>query len=328
MLDVTVIGNAVLDVIARPLDRKVFETGSIPVDEIKLSFGGDALNESVILSQFGKRVELVSKIGQDEAGSRIINYLESKGVFVNKIRPDSKTNTSINIVLVDAHGERYFLTDPKGSQRKLSKDDVKASLQATGEIISFASMFVSPLLDIGAMADLFRTIKEETGAVLVADMTKAKNGETLGDLQRLLPYVDYMLPNEEEISLLTGVSDPCVNANLLVDAGVSCAIVKCGKNGSVIASKGSQYQVPAYHVEKCVDTTGAGDSFAAGFIWGLSERWSVFDSACFASAAASCAVEQTGAADGVQSLKEVLNRYGKVKEEALRINKSGQHDLL
>lgn len=317
MIDVTVIGNAIMDVIAQPLNEHVFKAWSSPVDQIRLSFGGDALNESVVLSRFGKRVELISKVGQDEAGFQIINYLKDNDILTNKVRIDPKIDTSVNIILTDEHDKRHFLTNPTGSQRKLSLADVKEVLKPTGSIVSFASMFISPLLDIDAMTGLFRMIKEETDSVLAVDMTKAKNGEKLEDLQELLPYIDYLFPNEEEISLLTGNSDPYANAELLIHAGVSCAVIKCENKGSILRYGDHTYHIPAYHVDKCVNTTGAGDSFAAGFIWALSEGKTIFDCGCFASAAASCAVEQIGATEGVRSLKEVLRRYHIIRKEAL-----------
>ncbi len=320
MADITVIGNAIMDVMAQPLNESVFKTWSSPVDKIKLSFGGDALNESVVLSRFGKNVELISKVGSDEAGFQVIEHLKERGILTDKVRIDSQITTSINIIFADERGERHFLTNPAGSQRRLSLADVKKVLKPAGRIISFASMFISPLIDINAMTALFRMIKEDTDALLAVDMTKAKNGEKLEDLQELLPYIDYIFPNEEEISLLTGNPDPCVNAELLVNAGVSCAAIKCGNKGSIIRFGDHTYHIPVYHVEKCVDTTGAGDSFAAAFIWALSEGWTAFDCGCFASAAASCAVEQIGATEGVRSLEEALRRYHIVKDEAIKIS--------
>lgn len=309
MKKITIIGNAIIDVLAKPVNAKVFETGSLPVDNIKLAFGGDALNEAIVLTRLGKNVDLISKVGDDEAGLRVLSFLKDSGISVDKIVVKKGLDTSINIVLIDEQGERHFLTNPVGSQRKLSEADIYPFLDSANDIVSFASIFVSPLLDIPAMISVFRKIKEKPERILVADLTKAKKGESLKDIAELLPYVDYILPNEEEIALLTGEKDPEINAGLLVEAGVSCAVIKCGSKGCIIKTREEIYHIPAYPVKNCIDTTGAGDSFAAGFLWALSEGWSLIDCGCFACAAASCTVECVGSTDGVVSIDTPLERY-------------------
>ena len=307
--DITVIGAAIIDVLAEPVSEAVFRTGSQPMDMTALSFGGDALNEAVVLSRLGKRVELVTKVGDDEAGKRVQGYMKDNGMALSSVTVEQGLVTGVNIVLVDEAGERYFLTNPNGSLRRLTERDIEPYLESAADIVCFAGMFVSPPIDIPAMERIFKKIKEKPGRVLVVDMTKAKNGERFEDLKELLPYIDYILPNQEEIFLLTGEKNPAENAQLLVDAGVSCAVVKCGSEGCVIRTKDELYQIPAYLVEEPVDSTGAGDCFAAGFLWGLSEKLSLEDCGRFACAVASCAVEKLGATDGVESIEEPMKRY-------------------
>ena len=314
--NITIIGNAIVDVLAKSVNAEVFETGSQPVENIKLAFGGDALNEAVVLTRLGKKVDLISKVGRDEAGLRVLSFLKDSGVSVDKIIVENGLDTSINVVLIDEHGERYFLTNPAGSQRKLAEDDIFPYLDSANDIVSFASIFVSPSLDIPAMTRVFKRIKEKPDRILVADMTKAKKGERLEDLADLLPYVDYVLPNEDEIALLTGEKDPYINAGLLIESGVSCAVIKCGSKGCIIRTRDEMYHIPAYPVKKCVDTTGAGDTFAAGFLWALSEGLPLIDCGCFACAAASCTVECVGATDGVVSIETPLTRCKHIKEAA------------
>jgi len=275
----------------------------------RMSFGGDALNEAVVLSRMGRKIELLTKTGNDEAGQRILDYIKANGIDTNKVTVEDNLVTGINIVLIDDKGERHFLTNPQGSLRKLALEDVLPHVDEMADIVSFASIFVSPLLDIDAMEQLFRRIKSKHGTILTADMTKAKNGERLDDLKKILGYVDYIFPNHEEIAMLTGESDPYVNAKLLVDAGVKCAVVKNGTNGCIIQTKENLYEIPAYLVETVVDTTGAGDCFAAGFLYALSEGMSVEDCGRFACATASCTIEHVGATDGMKSVEEPMRRY-------------------
>lgn len=307
--DITVIGAAIIDILVGPVNASVFQTGSQAMERTNMSFGGDALNEAIALSRMGKRVQLISKVGNDEAGARVLDYMEGNGLDKDDVVVEENLTTGMNIVLLDEKGERYFLTNPTSSLRKLAKEDVLPKLDTAADIVCLASIFVSPLLDLAAMEHLFKEIKLKSGRILVADMTKAKNGETLNDLKCILPYIDYILPNQDEIALLTGETDPEVNARLLVEAGASCAVIKCGSKGCVIGTKEEVLHIGAYPVEQVVDTTGAGDCFAAGFLYALSNGYSLAECGKFACATASCAVEVVGATEGIYSVEKPMERY-------------------
>lgn len=312
MYDVTVIGPSVIDILAAPFDPDALGRGKRDVDQIRMSFGGDALNEAVVLSRLGKKVQLLSKIGADEAGRSIRKHLEKEKVSTEHVIVQQGLNTSVNIALVDKDGERKFLMDPHSSQRKLGLEDVLPMLGETAPIVSFASIFISPLFSIEKMKNLFSCLKA-AGKTLVSDVTRPKNGETFNDLKVLFPYMDFFVPNDEEIFLLTGEKDPYKNVQMLVDAGVKTAIVKIGKDGCLVGTKEGITHVHAVAGVNCVDTTGAGDAFAAGFIAGLIEGRSIRDSARLGCAAASCSIEQVGATDGVRSLEQVMERYNRIQ---------------
>lgn len=306
---VTVIGAAILDILAGPVSADVFRIGSQPMKQIRMSFGGDALNETLVLNRLGKEVGLLSKIGNDEGGRKILEHLKACGISTDGIVIEDGLETGINIVLIDEKGERHFLTNPESSLRKLSEDDLMPFLDQAADIVSFASIFVSPVLDLSAMERIFARIKSVPGRRLVLDMTKPKKGECLEDLQTLLPYVDYMLPNQDEIAMLTGETDPVKNARLLTAAGVSHAVIKTGAEGCILCTGDEVQKISAYPGVTSVDSTGAGDCFAAGFLYALSEGWPAEDCCRFACAAASCTVEHVGATEGIRSLEQIMERY-------------------
>ena len=311
--EVSVIGAAIIDVLAGPVSEKLFQTGSLPVENVRMSFGGDALNEAIVLSQLGAKVELISKVGKDEAGKRVLNFLEEKGVGLN-ISVDDQIETGINIVLIDENRERRFLTNPAGSLRKLSEEDVMSRLDNLGNIVCMASIFVSPMLDIPAMERIFKEIKKKEGRILIADMTTAKNKETIADVACLLPWIDYIIPNETEAERLTGERDAVLSAKSFLEHGANGVIIKLGARGCLVKNREEEYIVPAYTGAKAVDTTGAGDSFVAGFTWGLSKGMSVKESARFGCAVASCTVECVGANSAVKSIEVPMERYLKMRE--------------
>ena len=311
--DVTLIGAAVVDVLARPVTPEVFLEGSAAVRETRIAFGGDALNEATVLSRLGKKVSLITRVGDDEAGASILRQVRSLGISDAGVTVVPGLRTAVNIVLVDDAGERYFLTDPESSLRTLEPGDILPHLSETGRICCLASMFVSERLPVGDAADLFRRLKD-LGRTVCMDVTKRKHGETIADLRDLLSLTDILFANAEEAALLTGTPDPAESARLLAEAGVSCAVVKTGKTGCIVREGDAFFSVPAYPEACCVDTTGAGDTFAAGFLYARSEGFSLTDCACFANAAASTAVEHTGAVDGVRDPDEILRRFRAVRE--------------
>ena len=305
---ISVIGTGVVDVLVGAVDEKIFLRSSTPMDFIKISFGGDALNEAIVLSRFGKKVQWISKIGDDDAGRRILNYAAENNLSTERVKIQAGLETGVNIVLVDKAGERHFLTNPRSSLRKLAEEDIVPQINDMAEIVSFASMFVSSLLDVATMERVFKQIKS-AGKILAVDATRAKNGETLTDLKNLFPNMDYFFPNEAELATLTGEDDVDKNISALLNCGLKCAVVKRGGKGCIIATENERYEIPACRAEKVIDTPGAGDCFAAGFLWALSEGWSLEDCGKFACAAASCSVEEVGAVAGVASLEKVMSRY-------------------
>ena len=311
--DVTLIGAAVLDVLARPVTPEVFTEGSASVKETRIAFGGDALNEATVLSRLGKKVSLITRVGDDEAGAAILRQLRSLGISGEGISVIPGLRTAVNIVLVDEAGERYFLTDPGSSLRTLEPADILPKLEGAGKICCLASMFVSERLPFPEVTKLFRFLKD-SGRTVCMDVTKRKHGETLSDLRALLSCVDILFANAEEASLLTGTADPAGSARMLREAGVRCAVVKTGKKGCIVCAEDAFFSVPAFPDARCVDTTGAGDTFAAAFLYAWSEGCSLTDCACFANAAASTAVEHTGAVDGVTDPDKILRRFRAVRE--------------
>ncbi len=306
---VTVIGAAIVDIYAVAVDKEIFKKGSVPAENTGMSFGGDALNEAVVLSGLGNSTEIISLLGDDEAAVMVRDCLDRNKVDNRKVTVNPEIPTATNIVLVDSEGERYFITNPRSSLRKLSKEHILSHLEDAGDIVSFASIFVSPKLGVSDMKEVFERIKQNPSRILIADMTTAKNGETIKDLEPILKYIDYIIPNEKEASILTGESDPVKSAELFLEHGANTVIIKCGKEGCIYKSAYEEGRIQAYSNVKVIDTTGAGDSFVAGFIHGLSKGLSLQDSCRYGCAVSSVVVEHMGTQGIVEIKDEAEKRF-------------------
>jgi len=307
MFDITIIGAAICDILTSPIDPAKLTGGSSPAETITLQLGGDGANQAVILSRLGKKIDLLTKIGQDLTGTFLLQQLKEHKISTDHVKQAADLDTGINIVLIDETAERSFITNRNGSLRKLTLEDVPAEAFHQAPIISFASIFIFPDFTPAALEKLFFHVKD-AGCTLCADMTTCKNGETLEDMKDALKYIDYLFPNYEEAALLSGLTDLDDIAEVFLDYGVGCIVIKNGSKGCLIRTQTQRLEIPAVPNTNCIDTTGAGDNFVAGFLYGLSEGMSLKECGCFANATASAAVECIGATTGVRSLAQVQER--------------------
>lgn len=304
--DVVCVGSSVVDIPLRPVDRSVFDVVSYPVDNISMQVGGDALNESIILSRLGALVALVTAVGADAAGSFIVGTARGEGVDVTGVRIREDLTTSLNVGLVQPDGQRTFITNRNGSLWKTEERDIDPSPFMGARILSFASIHNNPLQSGPWIADLFRKAKA-LGMTVCADMVPSRLGEGLEAVEEALGYVDYFFPNADEAVALTGASDEAGAADVLLGKGVGTVVLKTGKKGCLVASEGHSEEVPAFDYEglEVIDTTGAGDNFAAGFIRALLDGRTAKECAMFANAVAGVSVSGLGATAGVQSKAQV-----------------------
>ncbi len=294
MKKVELIGAAIVDILVTPADERVFQTGSCPAERILMTHGGDALNEATVLHGLGVPVHLETVIGDDAAGESVRRQMERVGLEQSGVHVRPGMSTSVNVVLVKENGERCFLTDPHASQRQLRLEDITMPFPQDVDILCFASIFVFPQMKTQEMRAVFRQAKSQ-GITVCADMTKCKNGERTADIASALEYVDYLFPNDAEAMLLTGADTVEEAARALREAGAGTVVIKCGGRGCFVCSDWGEFWAPAKEGVRCVDTTGAGDSFAAGFLCGLARGESLEECVRLANHCGARAVEQVGA---------------------------------
>ena len=313
-IDVIIIGAAIVDLPLRPVSKKVFDVASYPVDGIAMTIGGDALNESTIITRLGHKVALMSCIGVDVPGAFVLDHCKKNNIDTAYIKRDPSIDTSINVGLVAADGERTFITNRQGSLWKFKYEDLDMSSLKDAKILSFASIFNNPLFDNKAMISVFKKAKEE-GMIICADMVNPRLNEKIDDIAEALSYVDYFFPNFEEASALTGEIKEAQVADKLYAYGIKNVIMKIGKRGCYIRNSEGAIIVPACKGVTAIDTIGAGDNFASGFITGLLEGKDIRECAVYANCAAAVSVQYVGATGGVKDKKIVDEMLSKYRED-------------
>lgn len=307
-LDAVCVGAAIVDIPLQPVNRDMFEIESFPLQQISMTIGGDAINEATIMSRLGHKIGLMSMVGKDAVGNFIIEHCEKNGIDYSGIKVREGIDTSINVGLVTADGERTFVTNRNGSLWKMTIDDVDLSRLGEARLLSLASIFNNPLLDCQALVKIFKEAKAQN-MVICADMIKARLGETLEDIKEALGYVDYFFPNYDEACLMTGETELEKIADKFLDCGIQHVVIKTGKKGCYIKSQDkSVLEVPAMKGITAIDTIGAGDNFASGFITAILEGKSLKECAEFANVTASISVQSIGATTGVQNREQVDER--------------------
>ncbi len=312
--DIAIVGAAIADLQVYPVTKEITNVASYSAKGMEMKVGGDAINESFVITKLGHKVRLISCIGDDSTGKFLLGQCEKNGVSADHIKVDPEKITSLNVGLIWEDGERTFINNKSGSIWTFSPEDVDLSAIDGAKMLCFASIFNNPLLDGQFMVQLFERARSQ-GMKIAADIVAAKNGETIEDVREALSYIDYFFPNYDEAAALTGKTDIDEIADVLLSCGVKNVILKIGKRGCLVKNAKERFITPSYPKATVVDTTGAGDNFASGFLSFIMEGKSLKEASQFANCAASLAIEKIGATTGITSRALADERYADYLQE-------------
>lgn len=305
MFDVTCLGILVADVIAKTVD-KIPDTGKLgAVDSISLHSGGCAASASIDLAKIGVKTALIGKVGDDGFGSFLVNAVKKEGVNTDGLVVKPGIDTSASVVLVNRGGERTFL-HCKGSNADFAYEDVNFDIIKDSKILFVAGTNLMPSFDGEPCSRVLQKAKE-FGVYTALDTAWDTTGRWMDIVKPCLPYLDLFIPSYDEARMIAGKEDVKEIADLFLSMGVKLAVIKLGKDGCYIKSKeGEEYSIPTYADVEAVDTTGAGDSFAAGFLAGLVQGWDLYKCGKFANAVGTHCVMKVGATNGIKRMEDIL----------------------
>lgn len=315
MYDVVCVGILVADAIARTVD-KIPEAGKLGlVDQIQLYTGGCAVNSAIDMAKIGLNVAIIGKIGNDGFGKFMYNSLKDEKVNVDGLVMNSGSSTSASVVLIESSGERTFL-HCLGANAEFTDSDVNLDIINNSKIVFVAGSMLMPNFDGEPCSKVLKKAKE-MGKYTVLDTAWDSKGRWMNVLKPCMKYIDLFIPSyEEAVQLSGGKENPEEIADVFLSMGVKTAVIKLGKEGCFIKdSGGEKYKLPTYTDIKPVDTTGAGDSFVAGFLTGITKGWSLYECGKFANAVGTHCVMEVGASTGIKSLDEIkafMNNYEKL----------------
>jgi len=253
--------------------------------------GGQVATAMVALSRWGAKTKYIGKLGSDELGQFSLHSLQEEGVDVSSVMIEPNTTNQFAMIIVDgASGERTILWDR--DQRLMYREgELRKEEVCSGKILHLDGH------DIHAAIQCARWAKQE-GIPIVIDIDKVE--PLTGELIR---EIDFVVTSSRFPALMTGISD---REKALIElqkqtSGFLCSTL--GHEGAMALVNGEILYVKGFKI-KAVDTTGAGDVFHAGFIYGLLQNWEVVEILRFANAAAALKCLDLGGRKGIPGLEE------------------------
>jgi sugar/nucleoside kinase (ribokinase family) len=295
-------GSIVLDVLARPVDEVPWNR-TVWIDSLEPSLGGNGANTSYTLAMLGVRARLLGMVGRDAFGEAALSTLRAAGVDLSRVGR-SLSPTSATSVLVRSDGARALLHRPGSSTEAFT-----SPIEFTEELIAGCRRF--------HLANAFGLpkLRPHTGETLrrarLADLTTSLDtgwdacGEWMRVIGPCLPHVDLLFVNEDESRMLSGTADHEQAARLFLDRGAGVVVVKLGGAGCAVFTAARAIRVPAFDAP-AIDSTGAGDCFAGGFLAALEGGETLEEAARFANAVGALSISSLGATTGIRSRQETL----------------------
>ncbi len=263
-LDVVVAGNVTLDVLCHPVDD-VPRFESIGFEDVRVSPGGCGSNTAIGLAVLGMRTALAACMGRDDTAELLTAYWKRAGVDLRFLVRQPEEKTGVSVALVDHDYQPRFI-HTSGANKLLTTEslDPDAYAAAGARYLHVAGYFVLPGLYDERLAEVLARAQAR-GLHTSLDVVTSPRMEDVSPLLPCLEYLDVLMCNDHEAARLTGEKNPEQAAARLRALGAQSAIVKLGAKGCLADSDEFRGIVPA-QAARAVDTTGAGDAFAAGYL--------------------------------------------------------------
>lgn len=304
MMDVVCLGLIVCDLLVKPITKEMLDGDSTRVEFVKMNSGGDAFNVAVNLSKLGIASGIVGKIGDDPFGRFLLETAAKSKVDCRGLAVAEKSGTSTSLVMIHPDGERSFAYYG-GASDQLSEEDVKDELIKDAKILSVGSALALPGLDGAGLGHILARARK-LGIKTVVDVTEVKEEACREKIVPLLKNTDIFMPSCHEAKIISGREKPEDMAQVLSEKGAGLVVIKLGDKGCYVSSRQESFFMPAFGVN-AVDSTGAGDSFVAGFLAAYSKGKSLRDCSLFANAAGAMCVREVGATAGIKSFEQLMD---------------------
>jgi sulfofructose kinase len=258
--------------------------------------GGQTASAIVALQRLGMRTAYAGRVGSDAEGAFGLQSLRDEGVDVTFAEVIEGSRTQVGFIIIEAkRGERTVIWD-RDKLLAYTAEDAPLEFAGKARVIHLDSH------DPPACARMARAARA-AGTIVSADIDNVYDG-----LPELLPLIDVLISSKEFPRLLTGIEEPHA-ALLEIKSRYGCALVGLtkGGRGATVLCEGEFLETPAFQVPGgCVDTTGAGDAFHAGFLYGLLQGADIETTLKMGCAVAALGCRALGARTGLPTREELV----------------------
>lgn len=294
---VVVVGSLNVDLVVG-LQRMPDAGETVFGDDLERHPGGKGLNQAVSAARLGVPVTMVGAVGDDGSGQWLRDVMSAEGVDQSGIRTVPGTSGTA-LIEVDASGANRIIVI-SGANEQVTAQAVEDFLSACPDV---GVVLTQGEVPIDAIATAMR-VGRERGARTVLNPAPARDYP-----REIMTWVDYLVPNEHEAALMTGMSvgttvDAVEAAGEMTRWGVGCVVITRGERGAVWSTATNSGQVQAFKVT-AVDTVAAGDAFCGGLAAALVRGESLADALRWASACGALAATKDGAVPSLPKLEEV-----------------------
>src|SRR5699024_6257453 len=244
------------------------------MEQFSAQIGGSESNVAIGLVRLGHKVGWISKLGNDEFGWKIFQYLRGEGIDLSQVQFEKNFPTGIyfkEMLNSEEVRVQYYRSDSAAKQ--LQPNDLSEKYIASAKYLHITG--ITPLLSDNCYKTIMEAIEiaRNNNVKVVFDPNLRKKlcskSNSKDILLEISAKADIILPGQAEGEFLTGETTPESMAKSLNKNGSTIVIVKLGENGAYYATEDYEGFVPAHPVKQVIDPVGAGDGFAAGILSGL-----------------------------------------------------------
>ncbi|MEY9988713.1 sugar/nucleoside kinase (ribokinase family) [Streptomyces sp. V4I8] len=291
-MKVVTLGVHVLDVLVRPVEAIPDGQGATLVEDIRMTAAGTAGGTALTLAKLGASVSSAGAIGTDPSGDMLVQLLGAAGIDTRFLVRRTDTPTSASVLPIRPNGDRPSL-HLLGANITYGPDDVPWDAIAEATHLHLGG---PELIGVDTATRILSYAKEH-GVVTSVDLLAPGALGSFEQIESALPYVDHMLPNEDQVLGFTGEEDLVTGAKKLLAAGAGLVAATRGGDGALLVTQDGTEKVPAFAID-VVDTTGCGDAFSAGFVRGTGLGRTPYAAAVLGSAAAALVAQGLGSDHG------------------------------
>jgi len=269
------------------------------VEDYTEACGGSAANTVVALARLGCKVGFVGKVGRDKEGTLLLSDLRKEGVDTRGVIRANRGKSGSVLGFVDKKGARALCINP-GVNDKITFGEINVDYGSQARFLHLTSFVGEKSFE--TQKKLLETLPDAVKVSFDPGALYARRG--LSSLELIVKRAYVMMPNVVELELLTGKTDYCRGADSLIGRGTKIAAVKLGGDGCYVTDGRESHRIEAFKV-KVVDTTGAGDAFCAGFLYGLLNDRSLYECGRLGNFVASRCITKMGARAGLPFAKDL-----------------------